>query len=134
MSSRLLRALTLAMTIAVLTSVALLAQGQSQASKGAPAAAAYTPPKTADGQPDLQGTWSYATLTPLERPKELSGKEVLSEREAADFEKETLARRDNDRRDEDPARNRPVNGGVASADVARAYNQFWWDYGTNVIA
>ena len=25
-------------------------------------------PRTADGHPDLQGTWSYATLTTLERP------------------------------------------------------------------
>jgi hypothetical protein len=60
---------------------------------------------------------------------------VLSEEEAARFEKQTLAERDNDRRDDDPSRTRPrVNGGIATADVARAYNQFWWDYGTNVIA
>ena len=31
--------------------------------------------RTPDGQPDLQGIWTNATLTPLERPKELAGKE-----------------------------------------------------------
>jgi hypothetical protein len=124
--------------LAVVGAVAWLAAVQARAQTPAQAntttAGAYTAPRTADGQPDLQGTWSYATLTPLERPKELADKAVLSDTEAAAFEKETLARRDNDRRDDDPSRTRPiVNGGIATADVARAYNQFWWDYGTNVI-
>ena len=29
-------------------------------------------PRTPDGRPDLQGIWSFATLTPLERPRELA--------------------------------------------------------------
>ena len=31
-------------------------------------------PRTRDGHPDLHGTWSYATLTTLERPAEFAGK------------------------------------------------------------
>jgi hypothetical protein len=31
----------------------------------------WTVPRTPDGQPDLQGVWSNATITPLERPAEL---------------------------------------------------------------
>jgi len=37
---------------------------------------------TAWGDPDLQGTWNFANLTPLERPRELAGKTVLTEKEA----------------------------------------------------
>jgi len=50
-------------------------------------------PHTAWGDPDLQGTWNFANLTPLERPKELSGKDVLTEQEAAAFEEQTLKER-----------------------------------------
>ena len=42
-------------------------------------------PRTGDGHPDLQGTWSYATLTTLERPAEFKDKPVLSAAEAAAF-------------------------------------------------
>ena len=78
--------------------------------------------KTPDGQPDIQGNWSFATITPLERPNNLAGKEFFTEQEAADFEKQTRERNDKDRRD-----------GTPEADVGRAYNDFWWDPGTKVV-
>jgi hypothetical protein len=78
-------------------------------------------PKTADGHPDLQGVWSYATITPLERPAELAGKATFeSDKETAEFEEQTNQRRNQDRRD----------GAGTDADVGRAYNHFWWDFGT----
>ena len=77
----------------------------------------WTSPRTADGQPDLQGYWSYATITPLERPNAQGGKSVLTNEEVVEVNEEydTLA----DRR---------VGVGT-DADVALAYNQFWWDRG-----
>src|SRR5882672_4188750 len=45
-----------------------------------------TPPRPADGKPDLQGTYTFATITPLQRPSALAGKDVLSPEEAAAFE------------------------------------------------
>jgi hypothetical protein len=53
----------------------------------------WTPPRTAWGDPDLQGTWNFANLTPLERPSELAGKEILTAEEAATFEKQALKER-----------------------------------------
>ena len=43
----------------------------------------YTPPRTAWGDPDLQGQWNSQTATPLERPLtgELAGKETLTDEE-----------------------------------------------------
>lgn len=79
-------------------------------------------PRTSWGHPDLQGVWSAATITPFQRPAEWAGKDFLSKEEAAEFERRTLETRNRDRRD-----------GGADADVARAYNDFWWDSGTTVV-
>ena len=47
----------------------------------------WSQPRTPDGQPDLQGVWSNATLTPLERPAAFAGREFLTEKELEDKEK-----------------------------------------------
>src|SRR5256885_7081308 len=51
--------------------------------------------------PDIQGIWSNATITPLERPKDLAGKEFFTEKEAAEYEKRILEETNKDRRDGD---------------------------------
>jgi len=50
----------------------------------------WTPTRTPDGQPDLQGNWTNATFTPLERPIEFAGKEFFTPEEAAAFEKQRV--------------------------------------------
>ena len=79
--------------------------------------------RTPWGDPDLQGLWTNATITPFERPGTMSGKPVLTEQEAAEFERATLQARDADNR-----------AGGTAADLGRAYNQFWYDRGTKVVA
>jgi len=46
--------------------------------------------RTSWGHVDLQGVWTNATLTPLERPASLAGKAFYTPEEAAAFERERL--------------------------------------------
>jgi len=71
---------------------------------------------------NLDGIWSNATITPLERPTDLAGKATFTPEEAAAYEKQVAARSNVD--------NRSKN---AEADVASAYNQFWYDRGTKAV-
>ena len=70
------------------------------------------------GEPDLQGIWTNATLTPVERPDAQANKTVLTAEEAADFEIRSAESR--------AASDRFIPGNVG------AYNQFWMDGGKNV--
>jgi hypothetical protein len=47
----------------------------------------WAPPRTANGQPDLQGLWLNNSATPLERPKALEGKQTLSDEEVAELKR-----------------------------------------------
>jgi hypothetical protein len=47
-------------------------------------------PRTPDGHPDLQGVWTNATITPLERPAELAGKATLTDAEAKAWEQKDV--------------------------------------------
>ena len=82
--------------------------------------------RTPWGKPDLSGIWDFRTMTPLERPDELVGKEVLTDDEAAEYEQKRLRALDKDRRPSDG------DGISVAQDVRNAYNQFWWDYGTKL--
>ena len=55
-------------------------------------ASAWAAPLTPDGRPDLQGVWTNATLTPLERPKQLADRAFLTEDEAAALEAQAAGR------------------------------------------
>jgi hypothetical protein len=85
------------------------------------AAKPWIVPRTVDGQPDLHGIWSNASLTPFERPKEFVDKEFFTPEEAAQFTRTTLERSNRDRR-----------GASPQEDVNGAYNEAWFDRGTSV--
>jgi hypothetical protein len=104
-----------ALTIAALCSVAVTAQ---TAKSSGPTAKAATP-RLADGHPDLQGIWAFATVTPLQRPKEFAGRDVLTDEEKSRLEDQAV---------KDQFVDRPPPPGNPGA-----YNRFWIDAGTRVV-
>src|SRR5688500_11855267 len=67
----------------------LAAQSRTASETTKSTASRSTVPRTPWGTPDLQGTWSFATATPLERPSNIT-KEFLSAAEIADIEKRAV--------------------------------------------
>jgi hypothetical protein len=86
----------------------------------------WTVPRTPDGQPDLQGIWTNATLTPLERPRQLADRRFLTEEEAAALEAQAASRQAN--ADDLTARQAALKRG----DIG-SYNQFWFDSGSTIL-
>ena len=78
MSFRLLSSIGI---LAVLLAASVNGQTSSSETK------TWSPSRTPDGQPDLQGLWTSATFTPLERSPHLAGKEFFTEDEAAQLRK-----------------------------------------------
>ena len=77
------------------------------------ATAAAAGPRTPWGTPDLQGIWDFRTITPLERPSDLAGKQVLTNEEAAKFEEQENRRLNRDLVD-------PKKGGLSIHQSQRA--------------
>ena len=85
--------LSVAAIVFALAPASALAQAVPAAAKVATATPAKGKPahRTPDGQPDLQGVWSTASVIPLERPKDLGSKEFFTKEEAAAYEKKVLS-------------------------------------------
>jgi hypothetical protein len=82
-------------------------------------------PRTTDGHPDLEGTWTNATLTPMERPAEFGGKATLSDAEARAYEKKDLETNDIDKPDA------PLLARAGSAETG-GYNNLFIDRGSEL--
>ena len=94
-------------------------------------------PRTADGHPDLQGMWTNATITPLERPKELGDRLVLSDAEAQRIETENQKFSEEADAPTDPktrTQDLPHSCGLGFTGADCGYNFFWLDRGQSVIA
>ena len=83
------------------------------------------------GAPDLQGVWDFRTITPLQRPEDQADKAFLSDEEAASLE-QAAADRVAQLAAPSEVRTEPLPPGGGGAAVG-AYNNFWFDTGTNVI-
>ena len=87
-------------------------------------AKSFDAPRTDFGHPDLQGTWTNATITALERPDRFDHL-VLTETEAAEWERRTAGFFE-------AIDNVPEEGLEAGEDVG-GYNSFWMDPGTKAL-
>jgi hypothetical protein len=78
--------------------------------------------RTSWGDPDLQGSYTFSTTTPLLRPEALGDKEFFTDEEIAAQEQATIERNLE-------ALNAPAERAVAGGNVG-AYNNHWLEPGT----
>jgi hypothetical protein len=107
-------------TLGLVLMLSMLPLGQKPvarqtSTKPAAASKPWTATRTPWGHPDLQGLWSNATTTPLERPAEFADKPFLSDEEFAAVNAESANKRNTDRAP------RPGDPGT--------YNEVWWERG-----
>lgn len=76
-------------------------------------------PRLDNGRPDLQGTWDFRTITPLQRPLEFADQEILSAEQAATFEAARQEQLDRDN--------------FTDTTTTGDYNQFWYDRGEEIL-
>jgi len=108
----------------VFVSLAMVIASSSESAKDK-----WQPPLTSSGVPDLQGIWSSATITTLERDPALGDTLVVSAEDASIMEQDSqfnvLSEQDN--APSDPNRAAPTDG-----DTDAGYNAFWIDPGTRM--
>ena len=89
------------------------------------------PMRTPDGQPDVSGTFTFRTLTPLQRPTQFEGRENLTPEEARAFEASERTRQNRDLFDPELG-----SGGYQprSEGGVLSYNEFWYERGIELTS
>jgi hypothetical protein len=96
----------------------------------------YKAPHTEYGYPDLQGTWTNATITPIERPAKYGDRLMLTTKEARELEKAEFDANAQADKPTDPKakiQDLPTDCGRGFTGVNCGYNAFWVDPGTTLI-
>jgi hypothetical protein len=132
-------------SLAVAAAAVALTGGLAAAQAARPAAGTRAIPRTADGHPDLQGTYDVATMTPVERPAGVKSLALTNE-EAAALETYEAQRQVKNDAPLDPDRGAPPVGGETSTPksyleilervgggAVGGYNNFWLAGGTKMI-
>lgn len=123
-----------ATAVLLLATESIQAQGPGNSARAQTAARPWKLTRTPDGQPDLQGYWTNATFTPLERPEGVT-KELYTADEIAEVRKR-IAARGTAEAEEAPAKSAGewLNSGAkptpgTTADVHYEFTQFGLDPG-----
>ena len=91
----------------------------------------YKVPRHPDGTPDISGTYNFSTITPMQRPSALEGKDTLTPEEAAEFEAAENKRLNRDLFD--PEKGQPSAGYAPRAQGGvLSYNEFWYERGSTM--
>jgi len=96
----------------------------------------YKTPHTEYGYPDLQGNWTNATITPIERPAKFGERQAFTAAEANELEKAELdgiAAADKPTDPKKGIQDLPTDCGRGFTGVNCGYNSFWVDPGTKLI-
>jgi hypothetical protein len=99
-------------------------------------AATYKAPRNEFGQPDLQGNWTNATLTALERSPKFGDRLEITEEEAAEIEGAAAQHVAENAKPTDPTHgieDLPKDCGYGFSGTNCGYNNFWVDRGNQVI-
>ena len=83
-------------------------------------------PRTEFDHPDFQGTYTFRTITPLQRPPELADKEFLTPEEAEEWEAYENRRQNRDLIIDSV-------GGAGYPPGVISYNEFWYERGNETI-
>jgi hypothetical protein len=92
----------------------LAADAPSKSAKG------YKAPRTLDGHPDLQGVWTNATLTTVERPANLGTQATMTEKDALAREAQMVKMVEDADKPSDPNQNLGTGN-------PGGYNTFWFN-------
>jgi hypothetical protein len=122
-------------TLSVL-SACMLSGVSALALTSAALAETYHAPRTASGQPDLQGNWTNATITPFERDAKYGDRLALTDQEVKALEGANAAMVADGNKPTDPnakVTDLPTDCGRGFTGVNCGYNSAWVDPGTTII-
>jgi hypothetical protein len=121
---------------ASLSLASLCLVGVTSAAQGAKEAT-WKVPRTEHGYPDLQGNWTNATITPVERPAKFGDRRALSKEEAHELHQATAEFNEENAKPTDPSKGVEDLPEFCQPGWSRTncgYNYFWMDSGTQVVS
>jgi hypothetical protein len=120
---------------AIVAALAIALANGASAAEPLATKSGWKAPRTEFGHPDLQGNWTNATLTPLERPQQFKNL-VMTPAEAASVEGAAAKHVEENAKPTDPKLgilDLPKDCGYGFSGTNCGYNNFWVDRGTQVV-